>query len=249
MKVLSSWVWLLFGVCIMVVALVYGWSKYSPNEKETEMLKANTIDCQNQAAQKSKAEKRVKDAIQTVKTAAQAWGSIEQQKTPGTQLADGGIDISKDSAHLILDAPKFRDSTQRAVNHQLLVGGVKPLGGPGPEITHPGSEPSTIMADYFNYPAIPFPVVICDLGTVTVEGTYDQIMTNVRSWANMPHYMAVSDGLSITGTSPKMHGTYSVSLIGFIRGNKVFFPIPEVPSSGQSGSGPGQSLGGGGLHS
>jgi hypothetical protein len=231
----------------MFVALVYGWSVYSPNESETDALKQNTAECQAQAAMQSRAQKRVEKAIATVKTAAQGWAIIEAEKTPGPDVSSGGIDISENSTRLILDAPKFRNSIQSAFNHQLKVGGVKPIGGPAPEIPHPGSEPSTIMADYFNYPAIPFPVVICDLGTVTVEGTYNQIMTNVRSWANMPHYMAVSDGLSLTGTSPNMHGTYSVSLIGFIRGNKIFFAIPEVPASAQGGAGGG--LGSGGLHS
>lgn len=220
---------LFFGLC----ALIFGYSQAKPNWDEASALDKNADQCRQEAAKQHIAEQRVKDAERDVKKAGAQWAAIASVKTPPDTLAQGGIDISVNGAQLIVDSRVFRNSMQNAVNKQFKVGGIKPVSN-GPRVPDPGIEPSTILADYYNYPVISYPVVIFDLGTVTVEGTYSQIMANVRGWANMPHYLAVSDGLRIDGTSPHMRGTYAISLVGFIRGGKLFMGLPETPGASNS---------------
>ena len=112
-----------------------------------------------------------------------------------------------------------------------------------------------LLASFFNYPAIPFPVVIFDFGTITVQGTYRQIMDHVRAYKNMPNYLAVTDGLRIDGTSPNLTGTYNLSIVGFIRAKKIAPAVNEGVASGSTGaagggfgaSGPPPGMGPGGI--
>jgi hypothetical protein len=248
---LSPITFIIWGICACIVGLTFGYVNWAPNMKEASLRHDNQVAAETEAGKQGRAVKRVKDAQALVEAEAARWAALAATKSPGTDVARGGIDISVNGAKLIVTSQQFRDSVQAAVNKQLLVGGVK-LVTEGPSITAPGESPSTILADYYNYPAIPFPVVIFDLGPVTVQGTYEQICANVRAWKNMPNYLAVADGLRIEGTSPNMTGTYDVSIVGYVHGSKLFSKLPEVPgaagaATGGAGGpgGPGRAGGGG----
>lgn len=228
---LSALTFYVIGFCLCIMGLTFGYVTWKPNNDETKALVANTNAANDEAAKKSRADKRVADAKKLVEAEAAKWRSIAAVKSPPPNLKDGGIDISENGAQLIVDSRQFRNSVQTAVNKQVRVGGVKLLTD-GPFVTEPGQTASTILAEYYNYPAIPFPVVIFDLGTISVSGTYEQICKNVRAWSAMPNYLAVADGLRIEGTSPHMTGTYQVSLVGYVHGNKLFTTLPEVPGTG-----------------
>jgi hypothetical protein len=115
----------------------------------------------------------------------------------------------------------------------------------------PPETAATVLNDYFNFPqALPFPVVMFDFGTITVRGSYKQISDHMRAWANMPNYLAVTDGLQIQGSAPNpLTATYSLSVVGFIRGKDVFPPIAgEGAPTGPGGipaPGGGRPAGGG----
>jgi len=241
---LSPFTFILFGICICLVCLTFGYVTWKPNMDETNARNNNRTLAESEYAKEGAAKKRVANTKKLIEAASQRWRGIAQTKTPSSSLATGGVDISRNGAQLMVDSRTFRDSTQIAVNKQLRIGGVRLLGD-GPRIPDPGQSAATILADYYNYPAIPFPVVIFDLGTISVTGTYEQIMANVRAWKDMPNYLAVADGLRIEGTSPHMTGTYAVSIVGYVHGTKLFSPLPEVPGSGATG-GAGAGLGPGG---
>lgn len=109
----------------------------------------------------------------------------------------------------------------------------------GPAVPPPGDSATSILADYYNYPAIDFPVCIFDLGTVTVTGTAEQIYRNMEAWSDMPEYLAVADGLALNGTAPTLTGTYSLTVVAYIRGTEVSAPVPEGEGGGGSGGAPG----------
>lgn len=203
--------------------------------------------------QKKKAEERVATATRLVNEQADLWNVIAASHTPPGDVKQGGINLAVNAWQLSVDTRKFRNNVQRALNAQLVKGGVKVPNGPyipGPSENDPVGG---LLASYYNYPAISFPVVIYDLGTVTVTGTYAQIMKNVREWKNMPGYLAVTDGLRIDGTAPHMTGTYQLTLVGFIRGKEVFPSVPEGAGGASAGAGRGAgmpgmpSIGGAGM--
>lgn len=119
---------------------------------------------------------------------------------------------------------------QKMLNQQVKAGGIRVISGP--TIPPPPGDPTQILLSYFNYPGLP-PVVIFDLGTVTVQGTYQQITDNIEAWSNMPHFLAVADGLKLQGTSPILTATYQVSIVGFLQTDPTRPIFPPVPPEGQ----------------
>lgn len=224
---LSPLVIIIIGACVMVMALMYGWSVLQPNMDEASKLEKNAADLSAEGDKLPQAKKRVEHAVAALNKLDKQWQDLVDIDTPPASFAEGGVDLSENAWQLVIDVRKFRDNIQRAVNAQVKKGGIKVL--VGPSIPLAPESATTVLSEFFNYPALRYPVVIFDLGTIQVQGTYAQIMANVRAWAHMPHYLAVADGLRLDGTSPTLHGTYNVSMVGFIRGKKLF---PAVPESG-----------------
>lgn len=246
-----KWPLTLFVICVCLAVIVVSYAfidHYQPKEAAAAKYNNNADSAQTIGDQKSQAQKRVEKAKQMVLAENDLWAAKVDQHSPSASLASGGINIGENPYQLVHDAPLFRNSVQRAVNAQLRKGGIKVL--VGPYVTDPPQASESILASYFNYPAIPFPVVIFNLGQVQVQGTWDQIMRNFESWSSMPNYFAVADGLRIDGTSPYLTGTYNVTVVGYIRGKSVFPTVNTVTtaaaSGGAAGAGPGAARGGGG---
>ncbi|MBL8048736.1 MAG: hypothetical protein JNJ45_08645 [Chthonomonas sp.] len=236
MKKLSHWTWIWIGLSISLAALAFGYFQHwKPNMTEKESFDAQKEKLEAIVASRGKAQKRVEDVSTEVMAKNDEWGDIVLRKTPQQGLQNGGIDLAVNPWQLVVDAPKFRDSIQAAVNRQVRTGGIKVITGPA--IKPFSQEATNILASDFNYPALGYPVMFIDLGTITVRGTMQQIMANFESWANMPNYMAVSHGLRFNGTSPVLTGTYQVSMVAFIRADQVGAPVPEGAAPGASGGG------------
>jgi len=171
------------------------------------------------------AKKRIKKTLDEIKTTSDKWESIIKLKTPPLSLIDGGIDLSVNRWQLTVNARKFRDNAQELINNHMKSRNIKVISGP--LIPTPTSEASKIVEDYFNYPAIPFPVVIFDLGEISVQGNTEQIESHIKSWNNLPRFMALTHNLKLSGTSPKILATYDLSIIGYIRGNEISSYVPE----------------------
>lgn len=233
------------------MAVSYGlFQHYIPNTTEAGYYREYASQLEAEGNNLPAAENRLKKAEDLVTTKASEWRAVVATKTPNPDVYNRGVNLNVDGWQLTVDTKKFRDNIQRAVNAQLVKGGVKLIGA-GPLVPMPTDSASGILAAFYNYPAIAFPVVIQELGQVTVEGTEAQIMENVRAWKNMPRYLAVASGLTISGTSPNLRGTYTVTLVGYIRGKDIFPAVPEgaAPAGGGSGGpgGPGGPPGIGGA--
>jgi hypothetical protein len=243
---LSPWTIVILGLSIAIMATGIGLSRFLPNMEEAEMQREYGDQLIREASKQRAANQRVEKAIAKVNAMASQWQTVVARKTPPQDVRQGGINLAVNRWQLVHDAVDFRNSVQRAVNAQMRRGGVTVV--QGPTIPDPPASASQVVEGYFNYPAIKFPVVIFDLGRVTVRGTYAQVLENVRSWSTMPNYLAVADGLTLSGTSPEITGSYAVTLVAFIRGDKVSPPVPEGsvtlggPAEGVS-SGPGGAPG------
>lgn len=222
---LSALTYIIIGFSIFLIAVTFGLFRlYVPNTTEAGYWREYKAELDAEIAKKSAAERRVKLAKEMVDEQTRHWKDIVATRTPPLGVNSGGIDVGVNAWQLTVDSVKFRDSIQRAVNAQVHAGGVK-LVSNGPLVPRPSQNGGDILATFYNYPAIPFPVVMFDFGAITVQGTYRQICDNVRAYTHMPHYLAVTDGLNIQGTGPILQGTYQLSIVGFIRGNSVFPPV------------------------
>ncbi len=234
------WIGIAAGLCFLMFAFFQYWQ---PNTAEAaaylkhrddlhaEVEKRQTLVKNREKAQKEADEVRVK------------WLGILAGRTPDSALPRG-IDTTVNPYQLTVNTRKFKDEIQRAVNTQLMRGGVKIL-GTGPAIPEPDDAPGPLLASFYNYPAIPFPVLIFDLGTIRIQGTWNQIMDHVHAWRTMPHYMAVVNGLNIQGTSPALTASYQLSIIGYLREKSVHAVVPgEASASGSSSGGGGGATAG-----
>ncbi len=230
------------GICLGVGVLSYAFFQhYKPNKEEEQNYVTYKEQLDAEAAKLPQAKKRVADATEKLRLADAAWQGIVERKTPPNSLERGGINLAANRYQLVLNARKFRNSIQLAVNNQVRKGGIKVI--TGPTIPEFPNDPLTIVDTGINYPGFPFPILIYNLGSVEVEGNFDQILNNVEAWNTMPNYIAVTDGLRIAGTSPVLRGTYNLTVIGFIRGDQISPPVPAGPAV-DGGNAPG---GGGGV--
>jgi hypothetical protein len=231
-------IWLIgisFSLIVLGVALIRYWL---PQQEETTLKVANYNQYVTEAQKIGQVIKKKEKAAELVKLAEAKWRPYVETRTPLANTQLGGININVNPYQLIQDTKRYRNNVQRAVNKQLGVGGVKEIEGPRiPGVTD-GDAPNGILASYYNYPAVPFPVVIYDLGQVQVKGTYEQIMKHVRSWSNMPRYLAITQGLALTGTAPTLTATYNLTIVGFIRHDGIFPPVPDgAPVGGAAPAG------------
>lgn len=232
-------IWLGFLSLCLVVWSVALFKFILPNREQATYAVANANDLYREADKLKAATKKKNDAILAIQAAEREWRPIVDAKTPLEDTARGGINIDVHAYKLLLDTKRFRNNVQRALNNQLRVGGVRVIQGPAiPGVTDQDA-PNLVLSSYYNYPAIPFPVVMYDLGQVTVTGTYDQIIKNYRSWSNMPRYLASVHNLQLTGTAPQLTGTYNLSLVGYIRYNGIYAPVPDGAGAAPAGGGTG----------
>lgn len=222
------------GLALFLIFLGFGLREFLPNMEDAKNREEAAEKWEREKANLPAAKRRLQQAKDIVQATADDWQKIVATRTPPASLAAGGIDLNRHAWQLVVDSQQYRNSIQRAVNAQVRQGGVTVINGP--TVPGPDQDATRIVAGYYNYPAIPFPVVIFDLGTITVQGTYEQIKANMKGWSSMPNYLAVASGLTLNGTSPVLTGTYSVSMVGYIRGDKIY---PEVPQGGGTGT-PGQ---------
>ena len=237
---LSFWTIIIMAISVAVGILSFGlFHQALPTYAAAKNFREYKDLLTTEANKRSLVDARVRKAKAAVQVKAEAWNAYVATRTPATDVSQGGINLDVNPYQLDVDTQKFRDSIQRAVNAQVKKGGIKVVVGPavrGPANTDVAGEPFT--KDFYNYPGLPFPVVIFDFGNITVTGTYAQIMANVRAYKSMPRYLAVADGLLVTGTSPNLTGTYNLSIVGFIRGKKIF-PLSTSPAAPTTAALPG----------
>ncbi len=242
---LSPITFFIVGAAFALALISYGlFQQYLPNTREAANYREVTAKLQAEADKMPQAEKRVKKAESMVEAQAAKWRLIVARKTPTANLATGGVSLAVNGWQLIVDTKKFRNNIQRAINTQVKAGGVRVINGPYVTGVDEATPANQVLADFYNFPPLPFPVVLKELGAVTVQGTYRQIKANIEGWSNMPNYLAVADALQLTGTSPNLTGTYNLTVVGYIRGKTIFPPVPEGASTASAGGG---GFGGGGF--
>ncbi len=236
----------IIGIALALPVIAFGlFFNKMPNDTEASFYQAAKEANDAEAAKQRQADQKVATAIQMIKTKAAEWNAISANRTPPASIAAGGITLAQNAFQLSEDTRKYRNSIQRAVNTQLRRGGVKVINGPAIPTPDANAPANSLLLSFYNYPSAGFPVVIFDLGSVTVQGNYNSIMNHMRAYKSMPRYLAVTDALRIDGTSPVLTATYNLTIVGYIRSNVVYGQAPEGASAaGGAGGAPGGGPGG-----
>lgn len=214
-------------------ALSYGYFyNYAPMKAEEAAWIKNKEELESVISKKGQADNRVQKVAEQIVVRLGEWRDIVAVQTPGEGAANGGIDLSVNPWQLVINARSYRNRIQAQMNEQVKVGGVDVINGP---VVPAFSQSATnIVESNFNYPAKPYPMLMLNLGQVSVRGTFEQISANFNAWNKIKRYLAVCDGLQFSGTSPNLSATYNVYLLGYIRGDKIGATVPEggAPAGG-----------------
>jgi len=221
------------AVCMIIITA--GLARRDPLMKTTVKWLKYRDDMAKEQAKWPQAVARVQNATKMAQKAIDDWTAIAATRTLPPPPDPFGIDLSKDQETLITDMPDFHIKLQQAVNHQVKEGGVTVI--TGPRVPAPPTDPDRVLLGYFNFPAQP-PVLVFNLGQVTVKGTFQQISDNINAWSRMPHFLAVADGLRLQGTSPNLIGTYTVSIVGFVQVPTDHAIFPLIPPGGRKVANP-----------
>lgn len=244
---LSPWVFYVIGLCLMIPLLCFGFfMHYQPNMALAQMNNDAAESYRTEGAKKNKADERRKNARDLVLKSAAEWRRIAEVRTPPTGVERGyAPNLAVNPYQLTVDTQKFRNNLQKAVNAQMRSGGVEVITAPYVQGVDVNAPANSLLASFYNYSTYGFPVVIMNFGPVTVQGkSYKQIFDHVKAWSKLPHYLAVTDSLSLQGTTPSITGTYNLTVIAMIRGTTVGPQAPEGAAASTAGGG--SPFGGGG---
>lgn len=159
-----------------------------------------------------KAVERVREAMSMVRDAEVQWKQVASWRTPSF----GTLNMTPNRWQLVVNTRRWHGKAEADLNRWARRGGVTVVSPARLLVPYPTDQPNDLVQFYFNYPALPFPVAIWDIGTVTVQGTWDQIMQNVRSWSLIPGYIVSVRGLSVTGTGSRLTGTYALTAVVYV---------------------------------
>ncbi|MER3414231.1 MAG: hypothetical protein C4341_08375 [Armatimonadota bacterium] len=244
MSKVSAYVWVVCGVVLMGVTWAgFWWLKIGPERGEVAAYREVNAKLDEIISQPSReqARDRVAKALEAVNAAQIEWKRIAETKTPSR----GRFNLLDHRWQLTVNARQWHSGVEADLKRWIGRSGVRVLsptneaGEVGPFVPYPTDNANELVESYFNYPALPYPVAIWDLGTITVEGTYEQIVRHVRSWNDIPGYIASVRGLSITGTNNRLRGTYNLIVIAYINTDNVAGGtgeggrVPDISPRGQ----------------
>ena len=240
---LSPLTFVVVGICLIVTTAVGFWFlKIDPTSKEIGYWDEQNVKLDGiiSEASKKRAVQRVRDAYSAVRTAETNWKAVVQKRTP----SESQINLVPHRWQVVVNTRRWHGVVENDLRKWISRSGVRllePLGGL--QVPFPTDQPNELVQYYFNFPAFPFPVAIWDLGPVTVEGTYDQIVGHIRSWSRIPNYIAEVRGLSLSGTGPRIRGTYGLTLVVYINTQNVSggpgpdSGVPDISGGDQGGGG------------
>lgn len=208
-------------ILIAVIWAGFWWLSIGPGKTEIGFWEEQNekLDKIISPASQKKAQERVLDALETVQRAEIEWKQVADTKTPSA----GRMSLITQRWQTVVNARRWHATVEQDLRRWIARNGVRVIAPPGgPFVPYPTSQPNDLIAYYFNYPALPFPVAIWDLGQVTVQGTYTQVINNVRSWNKIPGYIASVRGVSLEGTGNTIRATYGLTVLAYVNTPWVF---------------------------
>ena len=239
---LSSLTYIVCGIVLVLITWAGFWF-FSIDKTNKEIASWQAYDQKldqviSQPSHKAASE-RVRKAYETVYAAEMAWKQIADTRT----VSAGRINLVPHRWQSTVNVRKWKPMVEQDLNNWVRRGGVRLLSPPAITLPVPTDVANYLVATYFNFPALKFPVVFWPIGKVTVEGTYDHIMSHVRSWSKIPGYVASVRGLGISGGGNRLRGSYDLLVLGFVNTENVFGgdattgKIPDISTSGNNQGG------------
>lgn len=192
-----------------------------PQQDQLAQETARKEAAEQKKAQIPDAQRKLDEAKKKVALANQKWAVYDRRFMPRINtenLFQGTQQLWREQIKVL--GPKVTkflnsDKTVRVVQSNV-------------QIPAPSGDPNAVARKAFVYP----------LGTQTVTGTFNQVLNHAERW-NRFDRLALVDGLSLSGNSPRLQGTYTLTIYEFTQGEKNGDPIPQAGQAGGGGGFPG----------
>lgn len=219
-------VFIIAGVLLLIACLGIWFGLIKPQQEALDAAKAR-YDAAEPDSTPDKKLAAQKDLIK-------AQGEVK--------VAEAKWDVYNHTLMPVIDISNFIRGSQQLWNEQVLV--------LGPMVEHflredtsvqvtqanitlpaPSTDPNQVNRKVFEFP----------LGTITVQGTFKNILAHVERW-NKFKRLVVADGLSLSGVSPRLTGTYTLTAYIFTQGDAS--KAIQVPQATNANGGFGGGFGG-----
>lgn len=223
---ITNWqVWIIGVVLSIIAGVLLYFFLSKPVIESTQAINTQAEADETAAAKKPEYERELADAKKTVARANASWARYDRQYMPDINVKDRIKAMNQLWQEQIkVLGPKvqkhlYADKKVRVVQANL-------------QLAPPPTDPNAVAMQK---------AITYDFGNITVVGTFKDIMAHVSRW-NKFERLALADGLTLSGNSPNLTGTYNLRVFVFMHGTDNIGP--EVPSAGGGGA---NGFGGGGF--
>lgn len=221
-KITQMQVYIIAAVLVALVGAGIWFGLIKPKQEALDAAQARYDAANAVAITRPQAESAQKEANQKVAVAKAKWNRYDSTLMPNINVSN------------------FLTGSQQLWNEQVLVLGPKVkrylesdtkvrVTQSNITIPAPSTDPNQVNRKSFEIP----------MGTISVQGTFQNVLNHVARWNKFDRLVLV-DGLTLSGNSPRLTGTYSLRVIIFTRGEPSTQQIPQAaPSTGGFGGMPG----------
>ncbi|MES2460210.1 MAG: hypothetical protein V4671_06485 [Armatimonadota bacterium] len=219
-KITQMQVYIIAAVLVALVGAGIWFGLIKPKQEALDAAQQRYDAANAVAITRPQAEADQKKANQEVAVAKAEWNRFDSTLMPNINISN------------------FLTGSQQLWNEQVLVLGPKVrrylesdnkvrVTQSNITIPAPSTDPNQVNRKSFEIP----------LGSVSVQGTFQNVLNHVVRWNRFDRLVLV-DGLSLTGNSPRLTGTYTLRVINFTRGEASTETVPQAgPSTGGAGGG------------
>jgi hypothetical protein len=224
-KITQMQVWIIGAVLTIITALILFFAMIQPAQARLAAAQAKYDAAEQIYATDSEKKQDRKKAEQEVAKAKSDWAQYDRQLMPNidiTNLYTAMNELWKEQLYVL--GPKV-DRFLRADKKVQIAQANVALGAPP-------TDPNVVNQKAFVFP----------LGNVAVVGNFNDVLNNAERW-NQFERLVLTDGLTLSGYSPRLVGQYSITAFIFTHGET---PGPEFPAAGggRGGFGGGRGFGG-----
>ena len=228
-KLTVAQIWIISAVLSLLTILSLWYFLLKPGEdkivQQSGVISTNKADADGLDAAKADVTKANKE----VEVAKLEWSRYDKKYDPRIDTDNvwkGANQLWKQQMFEL--GPHIRDFITKDKTVQITSMGL--------QLPAPSSDPNVVSG----LTMIPY-----ELGTITVVGTFENILRHVERYNTFDRLILVHD-LSLSGNSPSLTGTYAITCYIFPQGDGKGknTPIPQAPSGGAGGGG---GIGGPGM--
>jgi Tfp pilus assembly protein PilO len=232
-KITQMQVYIIAAVLVALVGAGIWFGLIKPQQEALEAAQARYDAANAIAITRPQAEADQKKANQEVAVAKAKWNRFDSTLMPNINISNfltGSQQLWNEQV-LVL-GPKVRRYLEADNKVRVLQSNIT--------IPAPSTDPNQVNKKSFEIP----------MGSIAVQGTFQNVLNHVVRWNRFDRLVLV-DGLSLTGNSPRLTGTYNMRVIIFTRGEASTETIPQATTGtgdfGGGFAGPGGPGGPGGY--